>query len=267
MKREDIHIEMLSGEKRRVRLLLPERLKAGEKVPVLYMFDGQNLFEKEDAFGGVTWGVQEALEALIDRQEALPMAVVGIDNAGACRLDEYGPWPFIVENYSSAGEGGNFAKHFIERILPLLEKEYPLKTEREYRALAGSSMGGLMTSYIGATYPEMFGTLGVFSLASWVSEEPFIEMLEKEGEYRNARIFLQVGTEEEREAEGKVDYEHSQTYIDNSMRFLKKALKKGASLEDLMVKIGAGKTHNEGAWASYMEEFIQYVQKPYFQKD
>lgn len=267
VKREDILIEMLSGEKRRVRLLLPEQVKDGEKVPVLYMFDGQNLFEKEDAFGGVTWGVQEALKALLERKDAVPMAVVGIDNAKENRLDEYGPWPFTVENHSSAGEGDIFAKDFIERILPLLEKEYPLKTEREYRALAGSSMGGLMTAYIGAKYPEIFGTLGVFSLASWVSEEPFLEMLETEGEFRNARIFLQVGTEEEREAEGKVEYEHSQTYIDNSMRFLKKALKKGASLEDLVIKIGAGKTHNEGAWASYMEEFIQYVQKPYLQKD
>jgi len=267
MKREDIFVELVSGEKRRIRLLLPEHIKAGEKLPVLYMFDGQNLFEKEESYGGVTWGVQEALEALLERKNAVPMAVVGIDNAKGQRLDEYGPWPFTVENHSSAGEGDRFAKHFIEKILPFLEKEYPLKTEREYRALAGSSMGGLMTAYMGAKYPEIFGTLGIFSLASWVSEEPFLEMLEREGEFRNARIFLQVGTEEEREAEGKVEYEHSQTYIDNSMRFLKKALKKGASLEELTIKIGAGKTHNEGAWASYMEEFIQYVQKPYLQKD
>lgn len=255
---------MASGEKRRVRLLLPESILPSEKVPVLYMFDGQNLFEKEDAFGGVTWGVMEALETLLGKKHAVPMAVVGIDNAGPKRLDEYGPWPFTVENHSSSGEGAAFALHFIEKVIPLLEKAYPLKTERKYRALAGSSMGGLMTAYVGAKYPEMFGTLGVFSLASWVSEEPFLEMLEKEGDYGDARIFLQVGTEEERDSEGMVDYPHSQTYIDNSMRFLKKALEKGASLEEMSIQIGAGKTHHEEAWASYMEEFIHFFQKPFF---
>lgn len=263
MRREDLFMEKPSGEKRRVRLLLPEKLDPGVKVPVLYMFDGQNLFEKEEAFAGVTWGVWEALENLLRTNVAVPMAIVGIDNAGDKRLDEYGPWPFRIEEHSSLGEGAVFAHHFVKNIIPLLEKNYPFQSEKKFRALAGSSMGGLMTAYIGAKYPEMFKTLGVFSLASWVSEEPFLQMLEEEASFSGSRIFLQVGTEEERGRDGAIEYEHSQTYIDNSMRFMKKALKKGASLEELSINIGAGKTHNEEAWASYMEDFIKYIQKPY----
>lgn len=266
MFREDYYITMDNGEKKRVRLLLPEKKTAEERFPVLYMFDGQNLFEEEDAYGGVTWGLREALEKLMEERKALPMAIVGFDNAGPHRLDEYGPWPFQVDAYTSDGSGAAFSSFLVHQIIPELEAKFPLMDDKEGRALAGSSMGGLMTAYTGAAYPDVFSSLGVFSLASWVSEEPFLKMLEEQGDYRGARIFLQVGTEEERGVDGKVEYAHSQTYIDNSMRFVKKALKIGASLEDLEIHIGAGKTHNEGAWASYMEEFLQFIQKPYMKK-
>ncbi len=267
MKRIDHYMKMPDGKERRIRLLIPEMEDQAIKVPVLYMFDGQNLFEEEDAYGGVTWGIQEVMEKLMLQKGALPMAVVGIDNAEERRLDEYGPWPFTVNEHSSLGEGAIFAEYFMNNVLKELEETYPLLRGGKNRALAGSSMGGLMTAYIGAKYPDEVHQLGIFSLASWVSEEPFLKEME-EASFHGKRIYLQVGTEEQRDQEtGQVDYALSQMYLDHSLRFLRVAIQRGADLKALRVNIGAGKTHHEAAWASYMEEFLSWVQEGFSREE
>lgn len=260
MIRENIEITMPDKSLRKVRVALPDDYReSGESYPVLYMFDGQNLFEEEDSFAGTVWNVHGAMDRLLKEKKISPMVVIGIDNGGDSRLDEYGPWPFSDEVYSSRGEGDVFADFFVKTFLPLLEEKYRISRDKNERFIAGSSMGALISAYIATKYKDVFSSAGIFSLASWVSEEPFLQLIMEEGRYEHFRFFVQVGTEETRLEDGKPDYAASQMYINNSLRFLKAVLLKGAKIENINMNIGAGMTHNEGAWAGYMSEFLLWL--------
>lgn len=260
MKRENLEIMMPDRTMRKIRIALPDDYRESDKIyPVLYMFDGQNLFEEKDSFAGTVWNVHGAMDRMVKEKNMSPMVIIGIDNGGDSRLDEYGPWPFRDEEYSSRGEGDLFADFFVQTLLPQMEAKYRISKERKGRFIAGSSMGALITAYIVTKYKDVFSTAGIFSLASWVSEKPFLEMLMNVGSYENTRFFLQVGTEENRLEDGKPDYDESQKYINNSLNFLKAVILKGANISDICVNIGAGNTHNEGAWAGYMPEFLLWL--------
>lgn len=261
MIRENIEVKMNDDRLRKVRILLPEDYeRSSEKYPVLYMFDGQNVFDEEDSFGGVTWGVKETVEKLVNEKKIRPLVIIALDNAGEKRLDEYGPWTFSDDTYSSEGKGKEFAAFFVENFIPIMEEKYPILTDRSSRFLAGSSMGALITAYIGTKYPKLFSSLGIFSLASWVSEKEFLKMIHKEGDFRETRFFIQVGTEESRgEKSGKVEIESSQKYVDNTLRFIKAVILKGADAHHMSVNIAVGKTHNEEAWASFMPQFLLWL--------
>lgn len=261
MKREDTVVTMQDGRPRKVRVALPEDYDESDRAyPVLFMFDGQNLFDEEDSFAGTVWGVDRALDHLIREGKAEPMIIVGIDNKGEERLDEYGPWAFQVERYSSRGEGKDFARYFIEHMIPELEQRYRLSCSPRDRFLAGSSMGGLITAYIGTRYRGMFSSLGIFSISSWVSEKEFLRMIKEEGDFSQTRFFIQVGTEEVRdEISGKVDFAASQRYIESTLDFIRSLAASGGRISDMSIHIGAGKTHNEAAWSSYMPDFIQWL--------
>lgn len=261
MIRENIEVKMNDGLFRKVRILLPEDYeRSNEKYPVLFMFDGQNVFDEEDSFGGVTWGVQQSAEKLVKDNKIRPLIIVAIDNAGEKRLDEYGPWAFSDDTYSSEGKGKEFAVFFAETFIPLMEEKYPISTDRKSRYLAGSSMGAMITAYIGTKYKELFSSLGLFSLASWVSEREFLDMLHGEGDFRETRFFIQVGTEESRgEKSGKVEIESSQKYVDNTLRFIREVILRGADPHNMSVNIAVGKTHNEEAWASFMPQFLTWL--------
>lgn len=261
MIRENIEVKMNDDRPRKVRILLPEDYeRSGEKYPVLYMFDGQNIFDEEDSFAGATWRVQETVENLVKEKKIRPLIIIALDNAGERRLDEYGPWTFSDDTYSSEGKGKEFAEFYAETFIPIMEGKYPILTDKESRYLAGSSMGALMTAYIGTNYPEMFSSLGIFSLASWVSEKEFLEMIYIEGDFSETRFFIQVGTEESRgEKSGKVEIESSQKYVDNTINFIRAAILKGADAHNMSVNIAVGKTHNEEAWASFMPQFLMWL--------
>lgn len=261
MKREDIELMMYDGKQRRIRVVLPDEYHETDmSYPVLFMFDGQNLFDVADSFAGTVWGVQDALEAQMLSDQAAPMIIIGIDNKSDGRLDEYGPWPFQSEQHSSNGGGKVFAEYFIKDLIPELENRFRISKSPKERFLAGSSMGALITAYIGTTYKDSFSSLGIFSISSWVSEKEFLDMLKTEGDFSNTRFFIQVGTEEVREEEtGKVDYMESQKYIENTLNFIKAAAGRGACMERMSIHMGAGKTHNEAAWASYMDAFIKWL--------
>lgn len=260
MIRENIEVTMPDNSLRKVRVALPDDYRESDEIyNVLYMFDGQNLFDEEDSFAGDIWNVHNALDRLVKEKKVRPLVIVGIDNGGDSRLDEYGPWPFKDEVYSSRGEGDAFADYFVQTLIPLLEDKYRISRESRGRAVAGSSMGALISAYIVTKYKEVFSSAGIFSLASWVSEEPFLKMLMEEGSYENTKFFVQVGTEETRLENGKPDYAASQRYISNSLNFIRAVLLKGGKIDHLSVNIGAGMTHNEGAWAGYMPEFLLWL--------
>jgi predicted alpha/beta superfamily hydrolase len=123
-------------------------------LPVLYMHDGQNLFAPDAPYGG--WQVSLTADALIERGTIDPILVVAIDNTNA-RFDEY---THVVDDLGRGpvgGRGEDYAALVVDGIKPLVDARYPTDPARESTAVAGSSLGGLVSMYIAWLHPDVFG--------------------------------------------------------------------------------------------------------------
>ncbi len=148
---------------RRVWIYLPESYtNSRKKYPVLYMHDGQNVFDAATSAYG-EWGVDEALDTLsITYGETI---VVAIDNGGEKRINEYSP--FDMEKYGKA-EGDAYVDFIVQTLMPYINNHYRTKKSAKFTAISGSSMGGLISFYAILKYPNKFGAAGVFSPAFWI---------------------------------------------------------------------------------------------------
>jgi predicted alpha/beta superfamily hydrolase len=151
---------------RRIWIYLPSSYPASQKkYPVLYMHDGQNVFDNATSGFG-EWGVDEALDSLGPRYGE--MIVVAIDNGSDKRLNEYAPYD--MEKYGQ-GQGDAYVDFLVNTLQPYINKHYRTKTSARYTAVAGSSMGGLISFYALLKYPRKFGSAGVFSPAFWINPQ------------------------------------------------------------------------------------------------
>ncbi len=163
---EAFYIPQLNRD-RRIWLYLPPNYETSNKeYPVLYMHDGQNLFDANTSFAG-EWEIDETLNQLFEEGD-YGCIVVGIDNGGANRLDEYSPW--LNPDYGG-GQGDEYINFIINNLKPYIDQNYRSKTEPEFTGIMGSSMGGLISLYAGTAYPEVFGRIGSFSPAYWFADE------------------------------------------------------------------------------------------------
>ncbi len=247
---------------RRIRVLLPKDYRHEEHVryPVLYMHDGQNVFYSKESYSGHSWKVIPTLK----NSPHLPkIIVVGIDNAGTERLNEYGPWKTDTgstpETRDAGGLGMEYGRWVVECVKPFIDHHYRTKPEREHTLLAGSSMGGIITAYMGAAYPQVFGHLGVFSLASWFSEPAFLNFVNHHRLHQHSKVFIQVGTKEGDEVDSHFISDMNQAYIDCSLNYYQSLLRTGTPLNQINLRIMANKTHHESHWAFHFAEFLQWT--------
>jgi predicted alpha/beta superfamily hydrolase len=159
---------------------------------VLYLQDGQNLFGAETAFAGVSWGVGETAQRLIDAGRMVPVILVGIDNAGGERTDEYTP----VAWRGRGGQGQDFARMLIERIKPFVDQHYRTLPGRESTAIGGSSLGGLFSLWLALQRPEVFGTVMAMSPSVWWGNGHLVRLVADLPERLPIRIWLDVGKQE-----------------------------------------------------------------------
>lgn len=154
---------------RRIWLYLPEDYHTSDKrYQVLYMHDGQNLFDKYTSFAG-EWGVDEAMDSLVALGHN-GCIIVGVENGGNQRIYEYTPWT----NPRYGGGGGDVYIQFLKNTLkPYIDTHYRTMSEPENTGIMGSSLGGLISFYAGLTYPETFGRVGAFSPSFWFSSRSF----------------------------------------------------------------------------------------------
>ena len=219
--------------------------------PVLYLNDGQNLFEAATSFGGVEWGVDETADRLIREGAVPPMIVVGMDNAGEDRLREYMPHR-SMHPVMLRVQGRRYPEFLLKEVMPFVEKTYRVATSPENTGLGGSSLGALIALYTVMARPGIFGRLLLESPSLWVSNRQAIK------ESRTVRvwperIFLAVGTAEA----GSV--ERDRTVVDD-VRELAAILRRAVLSEKrlrLVIKDGAG--HNEAAWAERFPEALQFL--------
>lgn len=241
---------------RTVRIYTPNDYETTDKrYPVLYMHDGQNCFDDADASYNMSWRVGEYLDA-----SKRDLIVVAIDSApGEKRLDEYGPWenPYIGESLLGqdivlGGEGSAYIEYIAQELKPKIDADY--RTLPEETAMIGSSMGGLISVYAAAVYPEIFKRIGSLSSAFWFNQtelEQFIEANDLKGV---ERMYLDVG---EKEVEEPMENgPTNEMYRESSERIYNLLIDKVEHIRFEVIEEGV---HNELAWRERFPMVISYL--------
>ena len=237
-------IPQLTGdEERKVYVYVPE----GEgPFPVLYMFDGQNLFDDEEASYGKSWGLRKYLE-----ESETPLMVVGAecnhppeeDECGG-RLSEYSPFDFDDPWFGDIkGRGKITMDWYVKELKPYIDDNYPSIPEREYTFISGSSMGGLMTIYALCRYGKYFSRGAALSPSVGFSPEKVMEMIDKTRFRKGTVLYMDYGEKELR-------YRNSKKVFG---QVAAKLIEKNVLLESRIVPDGE---HNEASWERQVPFFM-----------
>lgn len=249
------------GNIRMIRVLLPPTYDKdpAEKFPVLYLNDGQNLFDiATSQFNSMEWKVDETVKRLIEKGEIESLIVVGIDNAGKReRPNEYLPFP---DKYLSPPlpkpQGSKYPDFLIKEIMPFIENRYRVKKGTKNTGLGGSSYGALITLYTVIKKPNVFGVVLLESPSFYVSEAQILKdvvgMRKVPG-----KIYLGVGTNEEARKDckpGDLSHEAVQDVLK-----LEKILRKKIKKRNIKVYIENCAIHNEDAYGRRFPEALKFL--------
>lgn len=224
---------------RKIWIYLPgDYLKSKKHYPVMYMHDGQNLFD-EYTSGYGEWGVDECLDSLIAKGKQACI-VVGIEN-GAQRFNEYNP--FYFERFGK-GEGDAYLAFLTETLKPYIDKRYRTLSSKENTLIAGSSMGGLISYYAMLKRPDIFGKGGIFSPAFWTAAaiKPLTDSLAGK---MNGKLFFYMGGKE------------GGSYIQDMLDVRESLGKKSSAM--IYSLIHPYSMHNEQAWRKWFAEFYNWI--------
>lgn len=178
---------------RRVWVYLPtDYATTQHRYPVLYLHDGQNVFDEYTSFAG-EWGVDETLSQLQAQKQDRGCIVVAIDNGGDNRLNEYSPWR---NPKYGGGEGEAYARFLVETLKPYIDAHYRTLTGRAYTGIAGSSMGALISVYAALRYPQAFSKVGVFSPAFWFAKDSLDSYIRQATPRLPTRFYFVAGEQE-----------------------------------------------------------------------
>jgi len=219
------------------------------RYPVLYMHDGQNLFDRRTSFQmGPEWQVDETAERLIVAGEIAPLIIVAVGNTGA-RIDEY-------TQIASAGRGGGkadlYARLLVEELKPRIDSTYRTQPEPQFTGVAGSSLGGLVSMYFGLTKSATFTRIGVISPSVWWANRDILTRVNALTAKPPLRVWVDIGSNE-----GDQD-----TVPD--ARALKTALVAKGFVEenDLKYREYTNAAHNESSWAARFADVLKYLFPP-----
>jgi enterochelin esterase-like enzyme len=216
--------------------------------PVLYLQDGQNLFDGRTSFvKGRTWMVREHADEAIDAGEVEPLVIVGIYNTGDRRLAEY------THEYNwqmGGGEADKYGDLLTRELMPWIASQYRVRHDRESTGLGGSSLGGLVTLYLGLRYPHVFGKLGILSPSVWWNHKSILGYLNEHAPqmWERQRVWLDVG---DREGQRTLrDVEHL------ARRLKANGWRPGESMH--FEKVHGG-THDEASWADRVRPMLKFL--------
>ncbi len=245
---------------RRVWVYLPPdyNAKTEQRYPVLYMFDGQNVFDQATSFAG-EWEVDETCESLIPAGMMEPIIVVAVDNGGLRRIYEYTPW--YDPGFGDGGGGEAHLQEFINVLMPWVNASYRTLTGPQATGLAGSSLGGLMPLYAVYAHSDVFGHIGALSPSIWWSGHELLEYAAGQPK-PPAKVYMDMGTIES----GSMQDENNNG-VDDSIDDLRamRDLMVGQGFvldEDLMVVEDEGGVHNESYWAQRFPVTLQFLFPP-----
>jgi predicted alpha/beta superfamily hydrolase len=228
-----------------------ETENSARRYPVLYLNDGQNLFEPSTSFTGVEWQVDETAERLIREEQVPPMIIIGIDNAGKDRFREYMPHRSLSPMMLRV-QGNRYPNFLMKEVMPFIGRNYRVAPGPENTGLGGSSLGALISLYTAAVHPGWFGRLLIESPSLWASNRQMMKDSRNVKQWPE-RIFLATGTAEA----GREDRDRSMV---DDVRELAGIFRR-AGLDDSRCRlmIDEGATHHESAWARRFPDALSFL--------
>ncbi len=227
---------------------LPTRYDAQpqRRFPVLYLHDGQNLFDGSTSFiPGMDWHVGQTADHFIHEGRVEPLIIVGIYNAGKQRLREYTP---TRAPRMGGGSANRYAKFLLEEVRPFVNSQYRAREGPENTGIGGSSLGGLVSLYVGLRQPRIFGKIAALSPSVWWNERVILRFAATAPVQPLPRIWLDIGTRE------------GPRIVDDVERFrdilIGKGWQPGGNLHYERIE---GAEHNEAAWAQRVGPFLQFL--------
>jgi predicted alpha/beta superfamily hydrolase len=242
--RRDILVYLPRGYRRFLRL----------RYPVLYLNDGQNVFDAATSFAGVEWGVDETAERLIRAKLIEPLIIVAVANMGEDRIHEYAPTSGVIDAKAkrkkrSKGLARQYGQFLIEELKPYIDQKYRTKPGPEFTALGGSSLGGLVTLAIGMLYPQVFRRLMVMSPSIWWDNFAIYRLVDSLEQKPPLKIWLDTGTAE--------------PGWEQTRELANRLIEKGWKLhKDLQYMEAQRSDHNEAAWAARVEPALRFLFPP-----
>jgi predicted alpha/beta superfamily hydrolase len=221
--------------------------ETGRHYPVLYLHDGQNLFDGATSFiPGQDWRFDETAQSLIESKTIEPVIIVGVYNTGKERVEEY--TPSADPRFKVGGKAELYGRLLVDELKPFIDSHYRTRSDAENTGLGGSSLGGFVTMYLGLRYPRVYGKLAVVSPSVWWDNRRILGDVASFGPNPHARIWLDMGTDEGANAAADA-------------RSLRDALvSKGWKLDaDLKYFEAEGAKHTETAWAQRVDPILRFL--------
>jgi len=232
-------------EERTVYVYLPDSFEKNEKqkYPVLYMFDGHNVFLDEDATYGKSWGLGKYLD-----ENDVPLVVVGVEcnhNPKGARLSEYAPYSFQAPGLGKVtGRGRETMRWFIKTLKPMIDHQYPVRRDRNHTWIAGSSMGGLMSLFAVLEFNNVFSRAAALSPSIWFGARQMDELIKRTKLRPDTVIYMDYGQREMR---------NRANMMARFGRVSSMLLEKGALIT---TRIVPGGEHCEASWEKQIPFFI-----------
>ncbi len=227
--------------KRNIRIYLPpDYFVSSKRYPVIYMQDGQNLFDNKTAYLG-EWKVAKTLDKITKGKQKQKSIVVGIDNGGTHRIQEYTPFP---NKHFGGGQGISYLKFMAETLKPFIDKNFKTLSNRENTTVLGSSLGGLISIYAGIYFPQIFGKIAAFSPSLWFNHTIFDTL--KSNHFPNTSWYV-VGSQTESR--------YMQSHLQSTYWSLKEA---GYQDDAIQIIIRDRGKHNEIFWGNEFRKMYQF---------
>ena len=230
------------GNTRDIQVYLPPSYeRSGRHYPVIYMHDGQNLFDASTSFAG-EWHVDETFERI--GSEGVEAIVVAIPNTGRERVDEYSPFR---DAQRGGGRGDAYLDFIVGTLKPEIDRRFRTRGERTHTGIMGSSMGGLVSLYAFFRNPEVFGFAGVMSPALWFANRAIFDYVAPRRGW-TGKLYLDIGT-----GEGRFQVRNARLMV----RLLRQTATRPRL--NLMFVQDRGARHHESAWSARFERAVRYL--------
>lgn len=229
------------GRQRRIWIYLPaDYASSKRKFPVIYMQDGQNLFDDLTSGYG-EWGIDKIMDKLPAKDQSI---IIGIDHGGDFRLTEYDPY----DSKFGKGRGDDYVDFLVKTLKPYIDQHYHTKADAQHTSVAGSSMGGLISMYAILKYPNVYGSAGVFSPSFWIAPDMY-NFAQQAHLSPTSRFYFVCGDAE------------SEDMVKDMQKMAEVIRTKGISEKNSPTVIIKGAKHNEKQWNEDFPGFYEWLSR------